>query len=59
LRALFWLFVVGSVFSYLLYKLTLLMLPRRGARPAEAPAQGTPLVTLVIACRNESARLRH
>lgn len=59
LRTLFWLFVAGSVYSYVLYPLTLLVLPRRGARPAESPAGATPKVTLVIACRNESTRLRH
>lgn len=52
----FWLCVVGAMYSYAIYPLLLrCVVPRRAARPVAA---GAPLtVTLVIACRNEERRL--
>jgi cellulose synthase/poly-beta-1,6-N-acetylglucosamine synthase-like glycosyltransferase len=52
----FWVCAAGAVYSYLIYPLLLMLVPKRspGAR-----AEGfAPLVTLVIACRNEEKRLR-
>lgn len=53
---LFWLSAIGAVYSYAIYPLVLLALPRRpsGIR-IEAYA---PPVSIVIACRNEERRLR-
>lgn len=52
----FWLCVVGAVYSYLLYPLLLLLVPKR--RATAASGHFAPRVTLVIACRNEEKRLR-
>ena len=61
MRLLFWLSVLGVLWSYAVYPLVLLALPsRRRATAAGATASAEPpLVTLVIACRNERARLGH
>ena len=53
----FWLCAIGAVYSYLIYPLLLLLLvPKRS--PGARAGDYTPLVTLVIACRNEEKRLR-
>jgi hypothetical protein len=57
LRVLFWLAVLGCVYSYALYPLLLQLIPAR--RSVRRPASGTPPVSLIIACRNEARRLRH
>jgi cellulose synthase/poly-beta-1,6-N-acetylglucosamine synthase-like glycosyltransferase len=53
----FWACIAGAMYSYLLYPLLLMLIPRRarGARDASV----LPVVTIVIACRNEQKRLRH
>lgn len=58
LEALFWISAIGSAYSYALYPLSLLLLPRRGIRSAETTSDFRPPVSLIIACRNEAARLR-
>ena len=62
MKLLFWLSVAGVLWSYALYPLALLLLPAR-RRAVSADKAGTaaepPLVTLVVACRNERARLAH
>lgn len=50
---LFWASLFGVTFSYFLYPLTLLLLPRRKG----APAGGERDITLIIAARNEKARI--
>jgi len=61
-KLLFWLSVAGVLWSYALYPLALLLLPAR-RRAVSADKAGTaaepPLVTLVVACRNERARIAH
>jgi glycosyltransferase involved in cell wall biosynthesis len=53
---LFWICVIGAVYSYALYPLLLrFVVPRRGTRAM--PEHFRPKVTLVIACRNEEKRL--
>src|SRR5215203_3255929 len=52
----FWLCAVGAVYSYLLYPVLLMLVPRRKA--ADRAAGFTPRVTIVVACRNEEKRLR-
>ena len=59
LETLFWISAIGSAYSYVLYPLSLLLLPRRGIRSAETTSDFCPPVSLIIACRNEEARLRH
>lgn len=56
MKILFWVCLIGALYSYLLYPFLLRLLPRRppGARNAEFQ----PMVTLIIACRNEEKRLR-
>jgi cellulose synthase/poly-beta-1,6-N-acetylglucosamine synthase-like glycosyltransferase len=57
---LFWIALFGCLYSYALYPAILLLLPARRARPGSAPVAGSsPRVSLVIACRNEAARLPH
>jgi glycosyltransferase involved in cell wall biosynthesis len=58
---LFWLSVLGVLWSYAVYPLVLLALPaRRAGSPARTtPPANEPLVTLVVACRNERARIAH
>jgi hypothetical protein len=52
----FWACIVGAIYSYALYPLLLtLIVPRRRPRLQEGAYE--PLVTLVIACRNEERRL--
>ncbi len=55
----FWIAVLGCVYSYAIYPALLKLVPPRQqdlqtSRPALLPA-----VSLIIACRNEVARLRH
>lgn len=55
----FWIAVLGCVYSYAIYPALLKLVPPRQhdlqlSRPASLPA-----VSLIIACRNEVARLRH
>lgn len=57
---LFWVALVGSVFSYFIYPLLLLLLPAR-KRPAPAPSQTAeylPLVSLIVTAHNEESRIR-
>ena len=56
MRLLFWICLFGSVYSYAIYPLLLLVLVR--TRPSRgADVVGTPKVSLVVACRNEEKRL--
>lgn len=55
---LFWICVVGAIYSYAIYPLSLaLIVPRR--KPQMQGGEFLPPVTLVIACRNEQRRLPH
>jgi cellulose synthase/poly-beta-1,6-N-acetylglucosamine synthase-like glycosyltransferase len=57
MTTLFWVCVAGAVYSYLLYPLLLSLVPsRRHGTPAR---NDRPLVTVVVACRNEQGRLRN
>ena len=56
----FWVALLGCVYSYALYPLLLALWPARAAFARSAGAAATPpAATLVIACRNEAGRLRH
>ena len=71
MKLLFWIAVFGAVYSYAVYPLILSLLPARrrtdmgvsggeAGSPASAAAPMTPpLVTLIIACRNERTRIAH
>src|ERR1700674_2726915 len=51
---------LGSVYSYALYPLVLLLLPRRARDGSCGPEAGSPIrVSLIIACRNEERRIEH
>jgi glycosyltransferase involved in cell wall biosynthesis len=51
---------LGSVYSYALYPLVLLLLPKRPVGGAGGPSAETPIrVSLIIACRNEERRIEH
>jgi len=55
---LFWIAVAGCVYSYAVYPALLTLIPVR--RREVQPIFGSlPTVSLIIACRNERARLRH
>ncbi len=64
MKLLFWISVFSAVYSYAAYPLILSLLPAR-RRDAVAGSDGEdgdatgPLVTLIIACRNERARIAH
>jgi glycosyltransferase involved in cell wall biosynthesis len=55
--ALFWIALFGCVASYVLYPLILKFLPARQVKSVD-PTSALPSVSLIIACRNESVRLR-
>jgi hypothetical protein len=51
---------LGSVYSYALYPVVLLLLPKRAAGGASGPTAESPIrVSLIIACRNEERRIEH
>lgn len=55
----FWISLVGCVYSYAIYPALLRLVPAR-KRPVESGWVGSPpLVSLIVACRNEAGRLRH
>jgi glycosyltransferase involved in cell wall biosynthesis len=58
LQVLFWTGLVGCAYSYVIYPALLRLMPARKHAPADANA-GAPSMTLIIACRNEAARLPH
>jgi glycosyltransferase involved in cell wall biosynthesis len=59
LKVVFWVALLGCVYSYAIYPALLRLVPPR-RRPVDPGSTGTlPSVTLIIACRNEAARLRH
>ncbi len=57
---LFWLSLLGSVFSYLIYPLVLMLLPKRKqAISADAVKDGGwPKVSLIVTAHNEESRIR-
>jgi glycosyltransferase involved in cell wall biosynthesis len=58
LTVLFWIAVAGCLYSYAVYPALLALFPVR--RRETQPTKGSlPEVSLIIACRNEQARLRH
>ena len=60
MTTLFWVALLGCVYSYALYPLLLALWPARAAYARFAGAAASPpAATLVIACRNEAGRLRH
>ena len=54
---LFWVCIAGAVYSYLLYPLLLKLIPKRV--PGAPVDNFAPVVTIVVACRNEQRRLPH
>jgi glycosyltransferase involved in cell wall biosynthesis len=60
IEILFWVALFGILYSYAVYPAVLAVLPRRRAVASRADAAaGLPLVTLVVACRNEQGRIAH
>ena len=61
MKALFWIAVFGAIYSYAVYPLVLSLLPARRSSDGGVPGgqASQPLVTLVIACRNERGRIAH
>lgn len=59
LKLMFWLAVVGALFSYLLYPILLQLLPRRrGASCQHARPPVDPKISLIVTAHNEEARIR-
>jgi cellulose synthase/poly-beta-1,6-N-acetylglucosamine synthase-like glycosyltransferase len=58
LHWIFWLCAVGACYSYIVYPLLLALLPRRGLLARPQLTGRLPRVSLIIACRNETARIR-
>lgn len=59
LKGLFWISVVGVLFSYFLYPLLLRISPRRpGATNDHLPSRVPPRVSLIVTAHNEEARIR-
>ena len=57
MEIIFWLSILGGLYSYLFYPLILLLLPRRGRRTG-SPAVETESVTIIITAYNEESRIR-
>lgn len=55
MKIVFWVCLVGAAYSYVLYPLFLRLVPRRKPSPRQTGFQ--PMVSVVIACRNEAKRL--
>lgn len=57
---LFWVALIGSVFSYFLYPLVLLLLPsrKRGAARQQPEGEYAPSVSLIVTAHNEESRIR-
>jgi cellulose synthase/poly-beta-1,6-N-acetylglucosamine synthase-like glycosyltransferase len=54
----FWAACCGALYSYAIYPLVLL-LPRRTVMAAASSPGEPALVSLIVACRNEQARIAH
>ncbi len=60
MKVMFWIAVLGCVYSYALYPVLLrLVPPRKRVAPGDVQHVVLPSVTVIIACRNEAPRLRH
>jgi len=59
MQALFWLSLIGFLYSYAVYPMLLLCLPKRTRQTRPVADSELPLVTLIITARNEAARIRH
>jgi len=57
LKVLFWISLLGSVYSYFLYPVLLWLTPRRD-RPTSSSDPQRPRVSLIITAHNEEARIR-
>lgn len=57
MASLFWISALGVVYSYLIYPLVLLVLPKRPATSEPAPAE-PPFLTVVVTVHNEERRVR-
>jgi glycosyltransferase involved in cell wall biosynthesis len=55
----FWIAVLGCVYSYAAYPALLKLVPPRKHNLQSSRPASLPKVSLIIACRNEVARLRH
>lgn len=59
LKLLFWLCLLGAVYSYFLYPLILRLIPRRKkAAIAAADESALPSMSLIVTAHNEAARIR-
>lgn len=58
LQTIFWVSAVGSVYSYFLYPLILLLIPaRRSFKAGDTPAR-PPAISLIVTAHNEAKRIR-
>ena len=57
IELIFWASLTGAIYSYAIYPLLLAMLPERRRVVGSQGNDESPLVTLIIACRNESSRI--
>ncbi|WP_417566817.1 glycosyltransferase family 2 protein [Marinobacter sp.] len=59
LKAIFWIAVFGTLFSYFIYPLLLQFLPHRyGAKRPHRRLQSDPKVSLIVTAHNEAGRIR-
>lgn len=56
MEILFWVALLGALYSYFLYPLVLLLLPKRRAQVAQT--QHWPALTLIVTAHNEAGRIR-
>ena len=59
MKVVFWVALLGCVYSYAIYPALLRLVPPRRRSSDARGIESLPSVTLIIACRNEAARLRH
>lgn len=57
MEVLFWVGLIGAIYSYFLYPLILMVLPARKSRPASAPS-ALPRLTVIVTVHNELKRIR-
>lgn len=55
MEAIFWISLLGALYSYVFYPLALLAMPARRSRPVAQP--GLPSVSVIIAAHNEASRM--
>lgn len=57
LKLLFWMSLLGSIYSYFLYPLILRMQPRRSGHRAPQEGASLPRISLIVTAHNEASRI--